>query len=165
LKKQEVESFEEIIADIIEFDKFKSLDNELHHGISRYEHSMRVAKWTYTISKTIRFNVKDTTRAALLHDFYLDKEFPGIASPIVLKDHPYQALENAKKYFDINYKQENMIVSHMFPVGTEKPQYKESWLLTAVDKSVSAYEMCRFKVSLVLGTWSLFFFNFITNQK
>ena len=43
------EEFEILIKDIENNNNFKELDNEFHHGISRYGHSYRVAKGVYTI--------------------------------------------------------------------------------------------------------------------
>ena len=42
--------FELIARDIIYTDKYQSLKSENHHGLSRYEHSLRVARNTYKIS-------------------------------------------------------------------------------------------------------------------
>ena len=44
-------SFNEIANNVIYTEKYQSLKNEPHHGITRYEHVMRVAKNTYKISK------------------------------------------------------------------------------------------------------------------
>jgi len=162
LVKYDTKEFDDIVIDILENDNFRKLNWELHHGISRYDHSLRVAKATYRATKKLHLNYIDATRAALLHDFYLNHDFDNQNPAQILEQHPYQSLENAKRFFSINEMQENMIVSHMFPVGKIKPKYTESWILTTVDKSVATYEQLRFKASLVLGIWTLFIFNMIT---
>lgn len=157
--------FLDIIHDIIYHEKFKQLDLELHHGISRYGHSMRVAKYTYKIAKFMNWDYESITRAALLHDFFFDVQLENYGKAKTWCKHPEVAIINSKKYFELNDLQENIIVSHMFPSCKILPKYKESWLVTCVDKCVSFYEMYRFKASLVLGIWTIFLFNMLTLQK
>ncbi len=157
--------FDNIVKDINNNDKFQDLKGELHHGISRYEHSMRVAKWTYLVTKNTKLNYEDATRGALLHDFYTDDDTKNYNTKETLKFHPEIALLNAKKYFDINNKQENIIASHMYPLGVAKPKYVESWIISAIDKGVAVYEMYRYKASLVMGIWIIFIFNLISIQR
>lgn len=157
--------FENIVKDILEINEFKELDNELHHGISRYGHSLRVAKSTYYMAKKLHWDCEKITRAALLHDFFTNNQVENLNVVKTWCRHPELALENAKKYVDLDERQENVIISHMFPSCKVFPKYKESWLVTFVDKGVSFYEMYRFKASLVIGVWTMFLFNMITLQK
>lgn len=159
------EEFNLIIKDIIDKNEFKELDQELHHGISRYGHSLRVAKSTYKIAKKMGWDYKTVTRAALLHDFFWNHQVEEMNHLKTWCNHPMLAVENAKKYFEISEKQENIIASHMFPSCKVLPRYKESWLVSIVDKGVSFYEMYRFKASLLIGIWTMFIFNMITLQK
>ena len=155
------EEFNSIIKDITKNKKFNKLNKQLHHGISRYEHSIRVARWTYKISNLLRLKSKeDTTRAALLHDFYVDEDLTG-NSVSRLGAHPNAALENSLKYFELTNVQQDIIKSHMFPCTMVVPKYKESWLVTGVDKVVSTYEMLTRKVGLYLGIYLLFIFEVI----
>ena len=63
-------TFEEISQDIINKDKYLSLKNDYHHGLTRYIHSIRVAKYTYKITKLLHLNYINATRGALLHDYF-----------------------------------------------------------------------------------------------
>ncbi len=156
------EEFNSLIEDIKSNNKFNKLTKELHHGITRYDHSMRVAKWTYNICS--KFNIKnknEITRAALLHDFYVDKDLASEHSYEKLGEHPDVALQNSLKYFELDEVQQDIIKSHMFPCTNVIPKYKESWLVSAVDKTVSTYEMLRFKASLYAGIYLLFLFEVI----
>ena len=40
---------------IIYSDKYQALKNENHHGLSRYDHSLRVARNTYKLAKKMKF--------------------------------------------------------------------------------------------------------------
>ena len=162
MSKQSSENFYSLIKDITDNKDFNRLNKELHHGITRYDHSMRVAKWTYQICD--KFNIKsinETTRAALLHDFFVDADLADENGVQRLKDHPSKALENSLKYYDLNNVQQDIIKSHMFPCNSIVPKYKESWLVSGIDKVVGAYEMLRFKTSLYMGIYLLFLFEII----
>ena len=165
MKKSHKTEFDIINSDILTNNNFRQLDNELHHGISRYGHSYRVATWTYKITKKLGLNYKSATRAALLHDFYLNEDLDTKNSFTALFDHPSKALENASKAYNLTSLEANIIESHMFPFGYKLPKYKESWIVTLVDKSVALYEMYRYKLSLKLGIYLIFAFNMITVQK
>ncbi len=158
--------FNLLIKDIDNNKKFSKLRGELHHGITRYDHSMRVAKWTYKICNLFKMKNKDiTTRAALLHDFYINEDLNAVNSVKALNVHPSKALENSKKYFEINSIQEDIIVNHMFPCTKKLPKTKEGLLVSGVDKAVSTYEMLRFKASLYAGIYLLFLFEIIRIPK
>lgn len=160
LKKEK--EYESIVSDILDNPKFKSLINEPHHGISRYEHSLRVSLLTYKIALMFNMkNIKSITRASLLHDFYNDSDLEGLSSYERLRAHPYVALYNAKMYFDINALESDMIVKHMFPHTHSLPKYKESYLLTITDKIVAVYEMSRFKLVLKLNLGLVVLYNFV----
>ena len=123
MTKKSKEEFNSIIQDIEEINKFNKLNTQLHHGITRYDHVKRVAKWTYKICRL--FNMKktvETTRAALLHDFYLDSDLEG-NSVSRLGKHPEIALTNSLKYYDLDEVQQDIIKSHMFPCNLTIPKY------------------------------------------
>jgi len=154
--------FDIVVEDIIGNDKFNQLSKELHHGITRYDHSYRVAKWTYKVCQFFRMKkINEITRAALLHDFYIDKDLISEKGYEKLGEHPAVALTNSLKYFPLDEVQQDIIKSHMFPCTKVIPKYKESWLVSGIDKAVSTYEMLRFKVSLYVGIYLLFFFDII----
>ena len=156
------DSFNSCIQDIVKNEQFNKLKEELHHGITRYDHSYRVAKWTHIIGKVFKMkNVEQTTRAALLHDFYVNDDLTGSGAKR-LGTHPEAALENSLKYYELDNIQKDIIKSHMFPCNLTIPKYKESWLVSTVDKVVGTYEMLRFKTSLYSGIFLLFLFELIT---
>ena len=158
--------FELICEDILNNTEFKKLNKELHHGITRYEHSLRVAKTTFNISKFIHLkDYKETTRAALLHDFYTNKEMSKLDSYEKLLTHPNLALKNAKKYYKINDIQEDIIKNHMYPATKVKPATKEGILVSLTDKMVATYEMFHFKFTMQLSIMLLFIINIISFQK
>ena len=165
MKKSNRTEFESIINDILINNDFKELDKELHHGISRMGHCIRVAKGTYKVTKAFNMNYKSATRAALMHDFYTDKDLETKNCFTALFDHPGKAAEIASKHYNLTSLEKNIIESHMFPFGYKMPKYKESWIVSLVDKTVAVYEMYRYKLSLKLGIYLIFAFNMITIQR
>ena len=159
------QEFENIVNDILINNEFKELDKELHHGISRMGHCIRVAKCTYRVTKKFNMNYKSATRAALMHDFYTDRDLDTKNCFTALFDHPTKAVETASKYYSLTSLESNIIESHMFPFGYKMPKYKESWIVSLVDKTVAVYEMYRYKLSLKLGIYLIFAFNMITIQR
>ncbi len=153
--------FDVIAKDIIEKDKFKSLKNEPHHGLSRYEHVLRVAKNTYRISKILRMDYVSATRGALLHDYYNDADYQNTKGFKKGSIHPVIALNNARREYFLNQKEENIIVSHMYPLGDVRPNCKESWIVSGIDKSVALYECERFKVKEKFFIMVTFVINFM----
>ncbi len=165
MKTLEKKEFEYLIKDIENNNNFKELDNEFHHGISRYGHSYRVAKGVYKITKKLGMNYEEATRAALMHDFYFDYQLEDNTPMKNLVAHQNMAVLNASKHYELSDMQKNMIESHMFPLSKVLPKYKESICLTIVDKAVAIYEQQRYKVGMKLGVYLLFVLNMITLQK
>ena len=154
-------TFDEIAKDIIYTKKFNELKHENHHGLTRYIHVMRVSKFTYKIAKFLKLDYVSATRAALLHDYYINDDVSEISEAKKLKEHANVAYVNALNEFNLNEKEENAIKSHMFPLCKELPKYKESWVLTSVDKGVAVYEMTKFKLTTALTIYTLFIINMI----
>ncbi len=157
--------FELICEDILNNIEFKNLNKEAHHGITRYEHSIRVAKTTYRFAKFMHVrDYKETTRAALLHDFYSNKDLDSLTSYEKLSAHPNLALKNAKKYYDINSIQEDIIKNHMFPATKVIPKTKEGIIVSLTDKLVATYEMLHYKFSMQLSVLIIFIINIVNIQ-
>lgn len=154
-------SFDDIAESIIKTDKFNELKNESHHGLTRYMHVMRVSKFTYKISKCLGMDYVSATRAALLHDYYTSSDFDDITEVEKLNVHPIVAKANALKDFKLNEIEQNAIEAHMFPMGKALPKYKESWVLTTVDKSVATYEMTKYKWKNAITVYMIFIMNMI----
>lgn len=141
MREYKNKEFNSIVSDILSLKEFDELKKCKHHGITRHNHCLRVSYHTYKITKFLHLNYKSATRAALLHDFFTDevKDLNGLKR---LQKHPKYALENAKKYFEISKLEENIIITHMFPVTIRPPRYIESFLVDIIDDVDSIYERC-----------------------
>ena len=152
-----------IVRKILKNKEFQKRRLFLHHeNESLWTHSIKVSYLSYKYAKKHDLNAYNCAIAGLLHDFYTKawqytkelefledkykerfikkekgkfKELHGIS-------HPIDALNNSKKYFSryLNKEIENAIVTHMFPlslINGQLPKYKESYVITMIDKYVS----------------------------
>ena len=136
--------YKKIVKDIFRNIEFKKLLNIEHHGISRMEHSIKISYYSYKIAKKLNMDYVSVARGALLHDFFLDgDERNGKRKFLDTFVHPKKALSTSIYNFDVNEMEQNIIVSHMFPIYFSLPKYKESILVNLVDKIVGGKELIR----------------------
>ena len=149
-----------LVKDILNNEEFKKMGDIKHHNSTRLDHMMKVSYYSYVVAKALRLKYKEVARAGLLHDFYFGRttDHDKFKDKIKLytHNHPKEAVINAKKYFDINAMEADIIESHMFPIDIKIPKYLESWIVSAVDKVVATYEFYhkaskKLKYSLNLG--------------
>lgn len=149
-----------IVKDILENDEFAKMADIEHHNSTRLDHMMKVSYYSYVVAKSLRLKYREVARAGLLHDFYFGRTTDHDNFKDKLKlythSHPKEAVENAKKYFNINAMEADIIESHMFPIDIKIPKYLESWIVSTVDKVVATHEFYhkaskKLKYSLNLG--------------
>lgn len=142
--------FNQLIEPIISNKEYKKTKNCIHHGMNRYDHMIRVSYYSYKITKFCRLDYKATTRASALHDFFLEDLEENKTKELLI--HPELALKNALQYFELNPLEQDIIKSHMFPLGKNVPKYLESWIVDVVDDIASIYEKAYvIKESMSLG--------------
>jgi uncharacterized protein len=84
-------------------------------------------------------------RGGLLHDFFLydwhiTKQQKGLHG----FTHPYTALKNANRFFNLNDLEKDIIVKHMWPLTIRLPKYKETLIVVLVDKYCAIMEIFGF---------------------
>lgn len=156
-----MKSFDEIANNIIKTEKYELLKENPHHGIDRYRHSLNVARMTYKVSKALKMDYVSATRGALLHDYFMDSDYRSTKGMKKGALHPVIALNNARREYELNPIEENIIVSHMYPMGKVRPDCKESWVVTTVDKILAIRECSYYKLKEKLALSVLFIINFI----
>ncbi len=136
--------FIKIAEDILSNKEYQKLGREYHHGTTRLEHSLRVAKSTYLIAKKKGLDYKEATRAALLHDFFTEDQIQSKMLKVAY-EHPIRAYENSSRYYSLSKKEGNIIRSHMFPLSKEFPKSKEALIVTIADKKIALMEYAKYK--------------------
>ena len=154
-----------IVNNILDNDEFLKIKSIEHHGISRYDHSLKVSYYSYKIAKILHLDYEQTARGGLLHDFFLSPEDRTQKDRLKsVFTHPKQAVLMAKSEFELTKKEEDMIRSHMFPINLSVPKYAESWIVSMVDKCVATNEFAikfRFRLKYAYNLFLLFAISFI----
>ena len=141
--------FDSIIQDLVSNETVQKMKlYKQHYNTSCYEHCKHVAYYSYLICKKYHLDYISATRAGMVHDLFLydwrirqngRKGFHAFT-------HPKTALNNASKIFELNEKEVDIILKHMWPVTLRFPKYIESYVITFVDKycaiqeSIQAYK-------------------------
>lgn len=124
--------------------QFLSTKQHVQHGkTSVYRHSVSVAYLSYRFAKKlhIKVNYRSLLRGALLHDYFLyDWHAPIPERFLHGYYHPGRALKNAKKHFELNALEEDIIKNHMFPMTIWLPKSREAVIVSLVDKYISTVE-------------------------
>lgn len=163
MEGQETQEYTNIVRNILDNEEFKKTKLIEHHGITRYDHSVKVSYYSYKVAKFLRLNYIETARGGLLHDFFISPEDRTKKEKFISTFiHPKQALATAKENFTLTRREEDMIRSHMFPINISVPKYAESWIVSTVDKIVAAEELSvkfRIKVKYAYTIAMLFMIN------
>ena len=129
--------FIEIIKDILENETVQQMkDYRQHYKTSCFDHCLTASYYCYLYCKKFKLDYISCSRAAMLHDLFLydwRKRQDG-RKGLHAFTHPKTAYENASKLFNLNCKEADIIQKHMWPVTISLPKYKESYILTFVDK-------------------------------
>lgn len=127
-----------IIADLINQEKVQEMKQyRQHHKINCFEHCLFVSYNTYLICKKYHLDYISAARAGMLHDLFLYdwRKRQNNRKGLHAFTHPKTAYENASKLFELNDKESDIILKHMWPVTFFSfPKYRESYILTLVDK-------------------------------
>ena len=131
--------FFSIISNIINNETVKKMKEYRQHcDTSCYEHCLYVAYYSYVIAKKLKLDYVSTARAAMLHDLFLydwrKKYAKSKTHELHAFVHPKIALKNALMLFNLNEIEQEIILKHMWPVTISFPKYKETYVVTFMDK-------------------------------
>lgn len=124
--------------------KFNKTKHFVQHGnTSVMKHCISVADMSLSMAQLLHINVdkKSMVRGALLHDYFLyDWHEPSKWHSVHGFRHPFIAFNNAKHDFNLNNREKDIIIKHMFPLVPIVPVCRESWIVTTADKLCSTRE-------------------------
>ena len=110
-------------------------------NVSCYDHCLFVSYLAFTLCRKTGLDYRVAARGGLLHDLYLQNWEETDVNPLRrLWLHPHMALANARR-FGLSPKEENIIQSHMWPVGRTLPRSWESVMVNLADKAAATVEM------------------------
>ncbi len=112
-----------------------------HGDTSILLHALAVSYYSCLIGKKLRLNLDydSMSRGALLHDYFGYDWHRDSRPPRHALKHGIYALKNARREFDLNSKEADIISHHMFPLAAP-PRSREAWLVSLVDKGCAVKE-------------------------
>lgn len=134
-----------IMKDILDNNTVRKMrEYRQHYDVSCFFHCLFVSYNSYLICKKHKLDYKSAARAGMLHDLFL-YDWHVKKKEIGRKGfhaftHSKKAYENAIEIFELNDKEKDIIKKHMWPVTIKIPKYKESFIVTYVDKCLAIYE-------------------------
>lgn len=137
-------SFFDCIRDLLDSPEVQSMRNIPHHpGMNCYDHSVFVAYVAFRLARRWRLDYVAAARAGLLHDLYLyDPKDKTRYHGNQCFAHPREALKNAWALCgSLTPKEENIIISHMWPLARKMPRYRESFVVNLADKTCATVEV------------------------
>lgn len=133
----------DIVKNIISNDLVKKMKQyRQHYNTNCFDHCLYVSYNLYLLCKKYNLDYASAARAGMVHDLFLydwrkrENDRKGFHA----FTHPKTAYENAKKVFKVNNKEKDIILKHMWPVTPGVPRYKETFLMTYVDKYFACAE-------------------------
>ena len=140
--------FLKIIDDLLHNETVLEMKNfRQHYETSCFDHCLEASYYCYKICKKFNLDYVSSARAAMVHDLFLYdwRERQPDRKGLHAFTHGKTSYENASKIMEINDLQKDMIVKHMWPLTIKLPRYRETYILTLVDKycalSESYYEI------------------------
>ena len=132
-----IDDFNLIITDILSNATVNEMKNyRQHYDTNCFDHCKNVAFYSYLICKKYNLDYEAAARAGMLHDLFLydwrrktgeRKRWHGFR-------HPRIALNNSNELFVLSNKEQDIILKHMWPLTIVFPKYKESFIVSCVDK-------------------------------
>lgn len=126
-----------LIEDLIKHEKVLEMKQyRQHYNISCFDHCLFVSYNTYLICKKLHLDYISAARAGLLHDLFLydwrkrENDRKGLHA----FTHGKTAYKIASSIVNLNDKEKDIIIKHMWPVTLALPKYKETFIITYVDK-------------------------------
>lgn len=146
------------IEDLLATDEVQKLaDYKQHVHSTRLDHSISVSYNSYKLAKRWNGNKRATARAGLLHDlFYYDWRTTKFDEGTHAYVHPRIAVKNAEKITSLSDLERDIIIKHMWGATIAPPRYKESYIVTMVDKYCAVKEATEPFSNLVKSKWRRF---------
>lgn len=137
--------FNSCIADLMENEDILAMRNiKQHLNTNCLEHSISVARISYSLCRMLGWNAVAAARGGLLHDMFLYNQHQKGRSMVAhLVKHPKVAFENASKISSISDIEKDIILKHMWPLTLKMPKYKEAFVVNLVDTMCAVAEATR----------------------
>jgi uncharacterized protein len=141
---QNLIAFRNCVGDLLTTEEVESMVQWRRHcSVSCLDHSLFVAYLAFRGARFLGLDYAAAARGGLLHDLFLYDPKDKNAHPgNQCLDHPRYALRNARRLCpDLTPKEENNIISHMWPLAPSAPRSGEALLVGIADKTSALLEL------------------------
>ena len=142
-KIYEDKDFIDTISDIIKNTKVQEMKNyKQHYKTSCFDHCLVASYLCYKFCKKHNLDYISCSREAMVHDLFLYdwRKRQNGRKGFHAFTHPKTAYENANVLFNLNQLEKDIILKHMWPLTPTLPKFKESFVLTFIDKRCAINE-------------------------
>ena len=144
LSEENWSGFLSCVDDLLVTEEVRSMRAIPHHpGCNCYEHSVFVAYVAFRVARRYGLDYRMTARCGLLHDLYLyNARVKGSHPGNQCFDHPVAAARNARILCGgLTDQEENIILSHMWPLARRRPRSMEAAVVNLADKLCATAEV------------------------
>jgi len=139
-------SYLDCVSDLLASPEVQSMRTIPHHpGTCCYEHSVFVSYVAFRLARRWGLDCRTAARGGLLHDLYLyDAHDHSNYKGNQCFAHPRAAAKNAAVLCGgLSEKEENIILSHMWPLSRRMPHCGEAYVVNLADKLCATAEVAR----------------------
>lgn len=147
-KLREKEAWLACVGDLLADPAVQSMRTLPQHrrGFSCYHHCLLVSYVSFALCHRLGWRSREAARGGLLHDFYLydwtDRRCHSWWDHA--QHHARRALEEAEARFPLTARERDIIATHMFPLTPTLYHFRESFLVSTVDKLCAVAEVLGF---------------------
>lgn len=136
-------AYMDCVEDLLSTRQVASMKQWKHHfSVTTYDHSLFVSYVAFRLARRWHCDYEMAARMGLLHDLYLyDSHAPSVNPINQCFAHPVAAVLNARTLLSMSEKEENIIVSHMWPLAKTMPHSKEALIVNLADKFCASLEV------------------------
>lgn len=158
-KWREDQEYMSYVEDLLATEEVQRLGNYKQHMHStRLDHSISVSYYSYKLAKKWKGDARAAARAGLLHDlFYYDWRTTKFDEGSHAYMHPRIAVKNAEKITELSDLEKDIILKHMWGATIAPPRYKESFIVTFVDKYCAVKEASSPMTANIKSKWQHYF--------
>lgn len=144
--------YDSCVSDLIDSPGVLSMSEFTQHGnVSCLEHCKHVSYYSYVLCRLLGLDYRSAARGGLLHDYFLYDWHYNAPSRWHGFEHPYIALENAKRDFELTETECDIIKKHMWPLTLSLPGCWETFIVSCVDKICTVSEVLSSKAGKTLS--------------
>lgn len=135
--------YRDAVQDLLDSpDVQKLCEHTQHMSTCRLQHSINVSYYSFRLARIFRVDDRAAARAGLLHDlYYYDFRNAELTCRQHSDLHPRIALQNARSVTSLSAAEEDIILTHMWPMAGSAPRNFEGYIVTFADKVCASLEV------------------------